>query len=110
MITIEKAIQTVERLLADPKFGPDHVATCHYGTLDEPICIVGHIVAEHEPEAFERWQLKDNQDIAALIEGEVVHVDSVHLSGALIDAQVAQDHKAFWKDAGQYILDLKDVA
>lgn len=52
LVTMDEVKATVSRLLADPEYGPDHTARCDYGELDEPICIVGHLMAEFHPEFF----------------------------------------------------------
>ncbi len=121
-ITADMAISTVERLLADPNYGPDHKARCLYGTKDAPVCIVGHILAEHDPDVFTRFVAETSQrgagvrvidgagygyDIFSLIRENAVEVADDALASALVLAQEAQDDGRPWSVAAAPILALK---
>ena len=109
-ITVEQAVSTVERVLAE--YGPDHVAERVYGTAEKPVCLIGHILAEHAPEAFKQLRPKymsweEQPRVWWLLHRSFVAV-STPLLVALGNAQSDQDKQEPWGVAARHILDLKE--
>lgn len=110
-ITAEQAISTVERLLADPKYGPDHQADCQYFDEegDGPVCIVGHIINEHAPAAWEKMLsiYRSDEDEADHINGDLVEKLVHHTIGDLeIDEQLMAALAATQSDQDAAPLDI----
>lgn len=111
-LTTDQVISTIERLLADENYGPEHVAACTYGTVDKPVCIVGHIFAEHIPDIFDQAFVQADEGIWGIIRDGEIKTDTLRMRNALVDLQGYQDAYCPWGEAveNSNVMGLKEAA